>query len=133
VVLEQPFVERPFYTVAQVGVRMVEGNGRSNTPTSFTVTPPGDDAGMVAITHPQPQWYDSESARHRVELHPVGRAADGGHAVPTFTLSSLLMALVVATLVVVVAVGTVAFGRVLDSHRGIPAASATNVEAAPAL
>jgi hypothetical protein len=120
VVLEQPFVERPFYTVDHLGVRML------------TVTPPGDDAGMVAITHPQPQWYDTEPARHRGELHPVGRAAGGGHAVPTLTVSSLLMALVVATLVVVVAVGTVAFGRVLDGHRGIPAAPATTVDAAPA-
>jgi hypothetical protein len=79
---------------------------------------------MVAVTTDPTPWSAPRSGRsHPADLGRVV-AAPTGPAVPVGAAQRLLVVAVALLLVVGVAVGTAALGRVLDTHRGIPAATA---------
>jgi hypothetical protein len=76
---------------------------------------------MVAISTDTPRWQGSGPRTQRSA--PVLRLAPAADtAEPLTAASRLLVILGVAVLTLVVVIGTVAFGRVLDGQRGIPAA-----------
>jgi hypothetical protein len=80
---------------------------------------------MVAVTTEPTPW---SSARHgrgrRLDHDRVSVAAPTGPAVPVGAAQRLLLVAAAVVVVVAVAVGAAAFGRVLDTHRGIPASPA---------
>jgi hypothetical protein len=80
---------------------------------------------MVAVASDPAPWSAPRSRPARATA--PGRpsvVAPAGPAVPVGATQRLLLVVAVIAVVVVVAVGTAAFGRVLDTHRGIPAAPA---------
>ncbi len=79
---------------------------------------------MVAVTTDPIPWSAPRSGRSSAIDDGRVTAAPTGPAVPVGAAQRLLLVLVGLALVVGVAVGTAALGRVLDTHRGIPAATA---------
>lgn len=75
---------------------------------------------MVAISTDHPRWSDPVPRRRPVAVVPPHPAASGGAADRYAPAAGVLaMALGVAVLVMLVVVGTVAFGRTLDGQRGL--------------
>lgn len=88
---------------------------------------------MVAIT------TDTHHRRHvpapgravPVHLRPA-TTAGGTPALPAATVQRVLLVVAAVAVVLVVAVGTAALGRLLDAQRGIPVSGAPPVATAPA-
>lgn len=80
---------------------------------------------MVAVTTDPIHWSDTPPRSVRSGgSGPRGVAAPAGPAVPVGAAQRLVLVALAVVLVVVVAVGSAALGRVLDSQRGIPAGPA---------
>ncbi len=80
---------------------------------------------MVAITtdsHPHPVVADAPPAR-LFDFPSRSSAAAGGHPLAPDVLLRVLGIVAAIALVLAVAVGTAALGRVLDGQRGIPASA----------
>ncbi|MFP3906294.1 MAG: hypothetical protein ACLFWR_04635 [Acidimicrobiales bacterium] len=84
---------------------------------------------MVAISTDSPRWLEPHR-RGGTDIDPPQlRLAPGGERVEPLDAVSRL--LVVVALAVIVAAGTITFGRVLDSQRGIPASAPVAAEVDP--
>lgn len=92
-------------------------NDRSITLAALSVTPLGEDVVMVAITTDSPQF---QLRSQQPASAPVLSLAPAGPVDSLSPLGRLLLVLAAAAVVVAVAVASAAFGRVLDTHRGIP-------------
>ena len=84
---------------------------------------------MAAISTDSPRWSaPTHVGRHHAPAAHL-RLASGQPAAPYSPAARLLLVVAAVLVVVAVAVGTAAFGRVLDSHRGIPDAAAVTADA----
>lgn len=81
---------------------------------------------MVAISTDIPHWSHHRPTERYADVQPL---APAGPARPITPLARVLLAVAAVVVVVAVAVGTAAFGRMLDSQRGIPASGAAPASA----
>jgi hypothetical protein len=79
---------------------------------------------MAAISTDSPRWSPSTHVgQQRAPVHL--QLVSSGSAAPYSPAARVLLVVTALILVVAVAIGTAAFGRLLDSHRGIPAVATT--------
>lgn len=84
---------------------------------------------MAAISTDSPRWSPPTNiGRHRAPTAHL-RLASGQPAAPHGSAARVLLVVAAVVVVMAVTVGTAAFGRVLDSQRGIPDAAAVTADA----